>query len=54
MDIDKLNIIVSGLEINGASLLIKYPSGLVNLGLTFTSAARTSVCENWIEESKGT
>ena len=46
MDIDKLNIAVSGLEINGASLLIKYPgipSGLVNLGLTFTRAAYTSV-----------
>ena len=44
MDIDKLNIVVSGLEINGASLLIKYPgkpSGLVNLGLTFTSAEST-------------
>ena len=49
MDIDNLNIVVSGLEMNGASLLIKYPgipSGLVNLNLTFTSAASTSVCEN--------
>ena len=46
MDIDKLNIVVSGQEINGASLLIKYPGippGLVNLGLTFTSAARTPI-----------
>ena len=38
MDINKLNIAVSGLTINGASLFIKnpgIPTGQINLGLAF-------------------
>ena len=49
IDIDKLNVVVNWLEINGASLLIKYPgipSRLVNLDLTFKSAASTLICKN--------